>query len=185
MELKCSMQAKDTKERRLKNPTTYFFVNSSLKLNPGKLAAQISHAAMGLAGEIYQSGDEETKEKFFSHSIQNPRTSIVCTCKDQDELYKIVRYFESQELWTYIYVDESGDDYLLEPTVFCTEFVEKDDPRIKAIFKHFHLYRYTDPIYPYIYKKINSNHQPLLAKKFIQELGDTASEIYGYSLWKN
>ena len=136
---------KEVKEKvfEVKNPTQYIFVNKSLHMNPGKVAAQIAHAQEELLSSIIQLGGKifENYKKFIN---QNPRTVIVLEAKDTDELYKIVNYLESCDIVTGVYVDEGGEDYLLEPTAFATEYVDKEDPRINLIFKNFKLYQYFD-----------------------------------------
>lgn len=128
------------KKTKFVNPTMFFFVNKSLKMSSGKLAAQIAHAKEELTYEIFKYANKEKQEEYLECLEQNPRTVIVLEAENTDELYKINSYLESSEIWTGIYVDEKGSDYLLEPTVMCTEYLDKEDPKVKLIFKMFKLY---------------------------------------------
>lgn len=128
------------KQNEMKNPTMYFFVNKSLNMNPGKVAAQIAHAQEELMWDVLTC-DKNAIEKYKKLMNQNPRTVIVLDAKDSEELYKISSYLSSCEIRSGIYVDEKGEDYLLEPTVLATDYVDKEDPRTKIIFDNFPLYR--------------------------------------------
>lgn len=128
------------KKTRFVNPTMFFFVNESLQMKLGKLAAQIAHAQEELTCTILKGSDEEAKKIYLECLEQNPRTVIVFSAKDADELYKISAYLESNDIITGTYVDEIGEGYLLSPTVMCTEYLDKEDPRVRLIFKMFKLY---------------------------------------------
>lgn len=122
------------------NPTQYIFVNKSLNLSFGKAAAQIAHAQEELTHE-YIENFRDKLDDYNELLSTNPRTTIVLGCKDAEELYKIVNYVEAIGLITGIYVDEGGDDYILEPTAMAVEYVEKDDPRLTPLFSKFELYK--------------------------------------------
>lgn len=138
------------------NPTQYIFVNDSLDLSFGKVAAQIAHAQEELTAE-YLKGDIDDYRELLE---QNPRTTIVLACEDADQMYKIASYVESVGLKTGIYVDEGGDGYILEPTAMAVEYVEKDDPRIAPLFSKFELYkRHWAEETAYLMASINSAHR--------------------------
>lgn len=121
------------------NPTQYIFVNKSLGMSPGKVAAQVAHAQEELTHE-YVENFRDKLDDYNELLSTNPRTTIVLECKDAEELYKIVSYVEAIGLITGIYVDEAGEGYILEPTAMAVEYVEKDDPRLTPLFSKFELY---------------------------------------------
>lgn len=126
-----------------KNPVMYVFVNKGLKMNAGKVAAQVAHAQEELFAEILDNGDNKLRDFQFRCMKQNPRTVIILEAKDTDELYKINSYLESCDIWTGIYVDEgsANGDYMLEPTAIACQYLDKCDPRTETIFKMFNLYK--------------------------------------------
>lgn len=126
-----------------KNPVMYVFVNKGLKMNAGKVAAQVAHAQEELFAEILDNGDNKLRDFQFKCMKQNPRTVIILEAKDTDELYKINSYLESCDIWTGIYVDEgsANGDYMLEPTALACQYLDKCDPRTETIFKMFNLYK--------------------------------------------
>lgn len=160
------------KLEEVKNPTQYVFVNKSLKMDPGKVAAQVAHAQEELLHELIQIGGEEF-ERYKKFISQNPRTTIILEVKDTAELYKVVSYLESCKIRVGIYVDEKGEDYLLEPTAFATEYVDKEDSRINLIFRNFNLYRYFDKESFNELRSICFNHwEDIFATKLKNDLRD-------------
>lgn len=149
-ELKNELDLKFKKLEQIKNPTQYVFINKSLTMNPGKVAAQVAHAQEELYYVIFKCKTQQEIEKFIEHMNQNPRTTIVLEVKDSDELYKVNSYLESCGICTGIYVDEKGENYLLEPTCLITEYVEKEDNRIKTIFSNFSLYVFRPDIIGFV-----------------------------------
>lgn len=125
----------------IKNPTQFIFVNKGLNMNPGKVAAQIAHAEEEFFSYMINHATKEQLNNYSQMIKKNPRTTIVLEVKDTDELYKINSYLESCDIITSIYVDEKGEDYLLEPTVMLADYVDKEDPRTKLIFENFSLYK--------------------------------------------
>lgn len=139
-EVKDDIKAIKDKIFEVKNPTQYIFINKSLKMNPGKVAAQISHAQEELFSYMMTVNKDKLGE-YQKMIAQNPRTTIVLEVKDTDELYKVNSYLESCNIITAIYVDEKGENYNLEPTVLITNYVDKTDERMKIIFDDFPLYK--------------------------------------------
>lgn len=144
-ELQESVDRIENKLNEIKNPVMYVFVNKGLKMNTGKVSAQVAHAQEELFTELRHLGGEAW-EHHLNCMSQNPRTVIILEAKDTDELYKINSYLESCDIITGIYVDEgSADgDYMLEPTAVACEYLDKCDPRTETIFKMFKLYTYEE-----------------------------------------
>lgn len=144
--LKESVKRLEEKVLETKNPVMYVFVNKGLKMNAGKVSAQVAHAQEELFVEILDNGDNELRDFQFKCMKQNPRTVIVLEAKNTEELYKINSYLESCNIFTGIYVDEgSADgDYMLEPTAIACQYLDKCDPRTETIFKMFRLYTYEE-----------------------------------------
>lgn len=144
--LKESVKRLEEKVLETKNPVMYVFVNKGLKMNAGKVSAQVAHAQEELFVEILDNGDNELRDFQFKCMKQNPRTVIVLEAKNTEELYKINSYLESCNIFTGIYVDEgSADgDYMLEPTAIACQYLDKCDPRTETIFKMFNLFEYED-----------------------------------------
>lgn len=155
----------------VKNPTQFIFVNKSLKMNPGKVAAQAAHAQEEITWEILTSGDEKKIEEYKKFLRTNPRTTIILQVSDTDELYKVNCYLESCDILTGIYVDEKGKNYLLEPTALATEYLDKTDERIQLIFKNFELYDYEETNAADILRWIWSTHNTdFFAYKVLKDL---------------
>lgn len=144
-ELQESVDRIENKLNEIKNPVMYVFVNKGLKMNTGKVSAQVAHAQEELFTELRHLGGEAW-EHHLNCMGQNPRTVIILEAKDTEELYKINSYLESCDIITGIYVDEGSadSDYMLEPTAMACEYLDKCDPRTETIFRMFKLYTYEE-----------------------------------------
>lgn len=140
-----SLDRIEDKVSEIKNPVMYAFVNKGLKMDAGKIAAQVAHAQEELFTELRRVGDKSW-EHHLDCMTKTPRTVIILEAKDTDELYKINSYLESCGLVTGIYVDEgsASGDYILEPTALACEYLDKCDSRTELIFKMFNLYKEED-----------------------------------------
>ena len=170
-EVKDDVKSLKEKLFEVKNPVQFIFINKSLKMNPGKAAAQVAHAQEEITWEILTSDDEKKIEEYKKFLRTNPRTTIILQVSDTDELYKVNCYLESCDILTGIYVDEKGKNYLLEPTALATEYLDKTDERIQLIFKNFELYNYEETNAADILRWIWSTHNTdFFAYKVLKDL---------------
>lgn len=112
----------------MKKPTIYIFMNKSLGMGAGKLAAQAAHAIAKVP---------IGKEWDAPH-----RTILVMQARDENHLDKIARYLEERKVKSYSIIDEGVNE--IEPhtiTALATQVVDKDSPITDDIFSTFELYR--------------------------------------------
>ena len=104
-------------------------------MSPGKLAAQVAHAAV----EAYRVSDPELVRVWY---LGGHYTKLVMLAKSERELDSIERYLNDRDFQTALVIDEGRTE--IEPftsTALGVEIVDKDDPRTKATFSQFKLYR--------------------------------------------
>lgn len=151
--LRCnSVEVKDMEEVKKKLeeltaldfPTQYIFMNASLNMNSGKAAAQAAHAVEELNYTIFKYGDVETREKHLKMMGMNPRTTIVLEVENEDELYKLNSYLESQGIRTGIYVDESVSGKHFVPTAMAVEYLERASTPARLLSGMYKLFKTTD-----------------------------------------
>jgi peptidyl-tRNA hydrolase len=116
----------------MRSPTVYIFINKSLNMSVGKVAAQAAHA-MSLVPNL------ASKQHWLSGP---PRTVIILQARDEQQLSNIRIYLSERSIDTYSVVDEGVnevDEYVM--TAMATGVLDKTD--VAPIFKRFKVYRDT------------------------------------------
>lgn len=115
-------------------PTVYIFINKSLNMSVGKVAAQAAHAMAKVSMLA-------SKEHWLSGV---PQTVLIMEGKDGAQLKNIAGYLSGLSIENYLVVDEGTNE--IEPytvTALATQVVDKSLPNVQAVFKGFKTYRDT------------------------------------------
>lgn len=119
------------------NPVIYVFVNKSLGMTAGKLAAQAAHAvAMVMI--------DETEEARLQWRNGVHKTMLVMEAKDENHINNIERYLKERNVPCRVVVDEGVNE--IDPhtiTALATAILNKDDENVSKTFSTFSLYRDT------------------------------------------
>lgn len=111
-------------------PTIYIFMNKSLGMSAGKLAAQSAHV-MAEALTIKNQNDWWSAPQ---------RTVLIMQARNQEHLSNISTYLQKRDITIYPLIDEGINE--TEPqvmTALATQVVDKDE--VQEIFNTFELYR--------------------------------------------
>ena len=119
-------------------PVLYMFVNKSLGMSGGKIAAQAAQAAVG-ATSI---SDKKLLDDWWG--LGGHHTTYVLEARDEEHIYNIERYLEDRGFDSFVMIDEGMTEVdNLTATALAVEIVDKDDPHVAATFMSFKLYRDT------------------------------------------
>jgi peptidyl-tRNA hydrolase len=130
-------------------PVMYIFANRGLGMSPGKLAAQVAHAAV----EAYRISCFENPSKpsgsgLIESSIVKEwyrgghHTKLVMLARDTEHLYTIERYLEERNVTTKLIIDEGRTEIAAHsPTALGCEILDKDNLDVVAVFESFQTYR--------------------------------------------
>jgi len=115
------------------NPVMYIFVNKSLGMSPGKMAAQVAHAAV-------IASDKSNPEMRNAWNEYGFYTKLVMEARDSNHLETIMKYLSERNIRSWIIIDEGRTEIKKHTlTALGVEIVDKD---IKGeIFKSFDLYK--------------------------------------------
>lgn len=125
-------------------PVMYVFVNRGLGMSPGKLAAQVAHAAVEayrLSSVTPEGFDPKGLVKTWYHQ---GHTKIVMLAEDTEQLHHIQQYLEQppRGYLTHMVIDEGRTEVAaFTPTALGIELVDKDDSKVLEHFGHFKTYR--------------------------------------------
>lgn len=147
-------------------PTQFIFVNKSLNMNSGKAAAQCAHAVEELTFTILEQGSEEKQKEFKKALSANPRATIILEVANEEEMYKLNSYLESQDIWTGIYVDEMVGDKKFVPTALAVEYLDRSEAKAKLLSSMFN--KFTS-----IQEQLTDKYQ-----KALTEIRDLALDSY-------
>lgn len=118
----------------MKRPTVYIFINKSLNMSVGKVAAQTAHAMAKVPLLASK-----------AHWLSAPQqTVLVMEARDETHMRNIGDYLSARFIKTYMVIDEGVNE--IEPqavTALATEIVDKDLPDMQAVFGTFKIYRDT------------------------------------------
>ena len=115
------------------NPVMYLFVNKDLGMSPGKLAAQVAHAAC-----LAQRGSKpELIESWYEFGFY---TKLVMEARDAEHVKIIERYLNERKIKTFIVIDEGRTEIKKHSiTALGCEVVNKNI--MGPIFKEFDLFK--------------------------------------------
>jgi PTH2 family peptidyl-tRNA hydrolase len=120
-------------------PVMYIIANRGLGMSPGKLAAQVAHAAV----EAYRISKPELLEAWY---VGGHYTKIVLAAEDADQLAWIANYIEDRGFKTSFIIDEGRTEIKpFTPTAVGVEVVDKEDPHVAATFGEFRVYKEPKP----------------------------------------
>ena len=113
---------------KINNPTIYIFMNKSLGMSAGKLAAQAAHAAALV----------DTRSNWLDNAH---RTILVMQARDEAHIRSIKEYIGDRGFNSHIIIDEGVNE--IDPhtvTALATDIVDRLDGHTQATFSTFELY---------------------------------------------
>ena len=115
------------------NPVMYLFVNKSLGMSPGKLAAQVSHAAC-----LSQRGSEPSLiDAWYKYGFY---TKLVMEARDEEHLRNIEKYLAERDIKSFMVIDEGRTEIKRHTiTALGAEVVDKNE--VGPIFQEFKLFK--------------------------------------------
>lgn len=120
--------------RKLKPyPVQYLFVNKGLGMSPGKLAAQVAHAAC-----LSQRGsNHKMVEAWYEFGFY---TKLVMEARDAEHIRTIEKYLQERGIKSFIVIDEGHTEIPKHSvTALGVEVIDKNE--LGPIFKEFSLFR--------------------------------------------
>lgn len=116
-------------------PVMYIFANRGLGMSPGKLAAQVAHAAV----EAFRISDKDLVDAWY---VGKHHTKLVMEARDTEHLLSIERYLNERGFQTTLIIDEGRTEIPPHtPTALGIEIVDKTDPDVQASFGDFISYK--------------------------------------------
>lgn len=116
------------------NPCIYVFINKSLDMSKGKMAAQAVHAAVLATIDAHDSA-----RKFWTNAIH--RTVLIMEARDSEHIQNIKEYLEERKLKTYKIIDEGVNEIdPIVPTALSTSILDKNSEDVKAALSSFNTY---------------------------------------------
>jgi PTH2 family peptidyl-tRNA hydrolase len=128
-------------------PAMYLFANRDLGMSPGKLAAQVAHAAVE-AYRLSDSLDRGIGDHQRKHALRDAwyngghYTKLVMLAEDTEQLHHIKHYIEERGYQTKLIVDEGRTEIeSFSATALGVEVVDRDDEHTAATFGEFQTYK--------------------------------------------
>lgn len=113
----------------------YIIANRGLKMSPGKLAAQVAHAAV----EAYRISDEKMITRWYRGGHH---TKIVLGADDELAMTNMEAYLEKRGFKTHQVIDEGRTEIkAFSRTALGVEVVDKDIPHVAETFSSFKTYK--------------------------------------------
>jgi peptidyl-tRNA hydrolase, PTH2 family len=122
-----------TMETTKPNPVMYIFVNKAANMSPGKMAAQVAHAAVKASdGSSAPLRDAWNEYGFY--------TKLVMQARNAPHLETIQKYLKDRNIASWLIIDEGRTELEKHtPTALGVEIIDKDTKG--EIFKSFDLYK--------------------------------------------
>lgn len=123
-------------------PVMYIVANKGLGMSPGKLAAQVAHAAV----KAYEASDGSRKTDGTPEIINDwnasGHTKIVLEARDTEHLLMVERYLAERGFTGALIIDEGRTEIDAHtPTALGIKIVDKDDPAVQFAFGDLRTYR--------------------------------------------
>lgn len=119
------------------NIVQYIIANQGLGMSPGKLAAQVAHAAVH--GFAYTANHDGQRVLDWN---KTGYTKIVLAARDTEHLLSAEKYLRERGHHVKLIVDEGRTEVApLTPTALGVELLDKDDEYVKFSFSTFKTYR--------------------------------------------
>lgn len=127
----------------MKNPVMYIIANKGAGMSPGKLAAQVAHAAV----KAYEMSRDPTNAVVAAWDLSG-HTKLVLEARDAEHLRSAERYLNDRGIRTVLIIDEGRTEVPpLTPTVLGVEILDKADPNVVFSMSTFKTYKETpEPI---------------------------------------
>lgn len=126
----------------------YLFANQGIGMSPGKLAAQVSHAAV----EAYRlttlnASQDDQKLPILDHWHKRGYTKLVMEARDTEHLISIHTALVQKGYNTSLIIDEGRTEIAPQtPTALGVEVVDRDDEQVQFDFSDFRTLKVqTDP----------------------------------------
>lgn len=121
----------------MQKPVMYILANKGLGMSPGKLAAQVAHAAVRA---VWAGSPAHTRE--VEQWLARGETKIVLEVRDTEHLLNADRYLTDKGFKTHLIIDEGRTEIQSHtPTCFAVGPVDKLDPIVVSSFEDFKTYR--------------------------------------------
>lgn len=120
-------------------PVMYIFANKGLEMSPGKLAAQVAHAAV----EAFRISAGDLIKEWY---VGGHYTKIILEARDEQHLQNIERYLAERGFATSLIIDEGRTE--IKPhsmTALGVAIVDKDDEHTAATFADFKTFKSDQP----------------------------------------
>jgi PTH2 family peptidyl-tRNA hydrolase len=115
------------------NPVMYIFANKSINMSPGKMAAQVAHAAV-------KASDGSTESIRNAWNEYGFYTKLVMQARNAEHLKNIQQYLKERGITSWLIIDEGRTEIEKHtPTALGVEIIDKDTKG--EIFKSFDLYK--------------------------------------------
>lgn len=116
------------------NLVMYLFANKGLGMSPGKMAAQVAHAAV----RAYEQSNSGARAEWLATG----ETKIVLEARDEMHLRNIIDYLAEHQTMCVPIIDEGRTETPpLSITAAGVPILDKDDPSVKFLFSSFKLYK--------------------------------------------
>lgn len=121
------------------SPAMYIFANKGLKMSPGKLAAQVAHAAV----LSYDQSEPYLIKEWLSGGHY---TKLVMEAESNLQMFIIDRYLQDRNFLTFMVIDEGLTEITpCQPTALGVEIVDRHEPHTADTFSTFRTYRENRP----------------------------------------
>lgn len=122
----------------MQRPVMYLIANKGLGMSPGKLSAQVAHAAVRAS--------RLSPNDVVDEWLAKGETKIVLEARDTQHLWIAQRYIERANIGTYLVIDEGRTEIPpMSATVLGCEVVDKVDENVQFAFETFKTYREDKP----------------------------------------
>ena len=116
----------------------YIFANQGLRMSPGKLAAQVAHAAVRA---LYESGSQD-RETWLARG----ETKIVLLATDSDHLRNIQEFLRKKGYNSYLVIDEGRTEIAPHSaTALGVQILDRDNEQVQRDFADFRTYKALPP----------------------------------------
>jgi len=117
----------------------YIIANRGLKMSPGKLAAQVAHAAV----EAFRISDQKLIDAWYQGGHH---TKIVLGVDDELAIINADQYLRARGFKVAEIIDEGRTEIkAFSRTALGVEIVNKDNPHVEATFSSFKTYKEIPP----------------------------------------
>lgn len=115
-------------------PVMYIIANKGLNMSPGKLAAQVAHAAIG----AFTESDPAMVDEWMNAG----HAKIVLEARDTEHMQLAERFITSKGIQSFPIIDEGRTEIAPHSfTALASIVVDKSDENVKSAFEDFKTYK--------------------------------------------